>query len=218
MRKKITSKSYKYTSAKKEFVQIAKLSLAITATLLLLSIYVKYQSIQQPIYTATSTPELAEIAPQSVVKAKSGVSTDKLEIVSKIAKAFPDEPKTMLAIAMHESQLNPHAVGYNCRYKLGGKTYDKITHTYIDLSQIVKEKQKGYVSTYCRDGDQKYAWSTDGSIYQINNPTAHEMTVDGSIASAQVKYDTQGKNAWVSYKTGAYKKYLPEAEKLLAQI
>lgn len=151
-------------------------------------------------------------------KAVSKDSSHKLEIVKQIAQQFPENKTVMLAIAMEESGLNPQAVNYNCRYKLGGSTYDKLTGSYIDTSNIIKEKKAGYVSTWCRSGHEKFAWSKDGGILQIHNPTAKEMTVHGNLAKAKVKYETQGLTAWTAYSTGRYKKHIKDAQNLLAMI
>jgi hypothetical protein len=144
--------------------------------------------------------------------------TDKLSIVKKIADKFPNHKETMVAIAIEESQLNPNSIGYNCRYKIEGDTFDNLTKVKIDLSNIVKEKKTGYVSTFCRKGDEKYAWSKDGGVLQINNPTPYELTVNGNLERAKEKLETQGLTAWTSYSTGRYKANLKEARNLLAQI
>jgi hypothetical protein len=142
--------------------------------------------------------------------------TEKQIIVQKIAETFPEEKKTMLAIAIAESGLKTTAVNYNCRYKVGGSTYDKLTDTYIDLKMTSKSQKGGYISTWCRKGDNAKAWSKDGSIFQING--IQTDSVDENIRLAKQKYDTQGKKAWVAYKTGSYTKHLKEAEQLLADI
>lgn len=164
-------------------------------------------------YVVRNIPEFQNI--QNIPQKK---IDDKQVIIKKIAEAFPNHKETMIAIAIEESNLNPKAVGYNCRYKLGGSTFDTLTRRNIDLSNITKEKKAGYISTFCRKGDEKYAWSKDGSLFQINNPTSKDLTVNGSIKKAQEKLNTQGLNAWTSYSTGRYKKHLAEANALLREI
>lgn len=131
-----------------------------------------------------------------------------------IKEHFPEEPRTMLAIAQEESGLNPNAESYNCRYKLSKKgakdtVYDELTHTYINLGVIVKERKPGYVSTWCRSGHAKYGWSKDSGLFGINSVhTTEKMTPLEQVQMARKIYDTEGKNAWVSYKTGRYEKHL----------
>lgn len=141
--------------------------------------------------------------------------TQEEKIILEIKRTFPENTRIMIAIALEESGLNPNAVGYNCRYKLGGNTYDRLTNTYINLNIITKEKNKGYVSTACRKGDEKYAWSKDGGILQVNNAQPHELTIAGNIIKAREIYDVQGLNAWVSYTSGHYKKHLAKADEIL---
>lgn len=156
--------------------------------------------------------DVKAVKPLTVVKktATKGVETYK----QLIKEHFPEEPKTMLAIAKEESGLNPNAESYNCRYKLSKKgakdtVYDNLTHTYINLGVIVKKKQPGYVSTWCRPGDQKYGWSKDSGLFGINSVhTDEKMTPLEQVQLARKIYDTEGKNAWVSYKTGRYEKHL----------
>ena len=166
-------------------------------------------------YIVSTQPAEVYIAQKEIVQEAPKPKTEKQVIVQKIAEAFPNNKEVMVAIALEESGLNNNAVNYNCRYKIGGQTYDKLTHLYIDLNTVTKERKKGYVSTWCRKGHEKYAWSMDGSLFQINGYS--KLTVDESIEKAQEKYNTQGLNAWVSYSTGRYQKHLAEAKKLLQE-
>jgi len=126
-----------------------------------------------------------------------------------IFKYFPEEPEIMLAIAKAESSLNSKAESYNCRYKLGGKTYDKLTQTYIDLETISKKRLPGYVSTFCRSGHEKFGWSKDSGLFGINSVhTTEELSIEEHVKLARKIYDSETKNAWVSYKHGLHKKYL----------
>ena len=159
--------------------------------------------------TATSTVAIKE-------ELKPVALSSKQEIVKKIAVAFPNNKEVMLAIAIEESGLNPNAINYNCRYKIGGSTYDKLTQLNIDLNTVIKERKAGYVSTWCRKGHEKFAWSVDGSLFQINGVS--KLSVDESIKRAKIKYETQGLTAWVAYKTGGYKKHLETARELLETV
>lgn len=126
-----------------------------------------------------------------------------------IAKYFPEETEIMLAIAKAESSLNSKAESYNCRYKLGGKTYDNLTKTYIDLETISKKRLPGYVSTFCRHGHEKFGWSKDSGLFGINSVhTTEELSIEEHVKLARKIYDSETKNAWVSYKYGLHKKYL----------
>lgn len=228
-RKKISGKLAQRRKDKEEFIKISKQAILLTSVLLAFIFGVRYQ-LKQPriIYvaetatsTATTTSKQAKIAPKSVVKSKpvdNTVSQEKLEVVRAIAKTFPDNAQKMVAISIEESGLNKNIVGYNCRYKIGGATHDSLTGYNIDLSNISKESKKGYVSTFCRAGHEKFAWSKDGGALMIHQPTAYEMTLKGNMETARNKYDKAGLNSWVAYSTGRYAKHLKEADKLLAMI
>lgn len=103
-----------------------------------------------------------------------------------IQDIFGDKAKIATAVILHESQNKLDAVNYNCVY--GGK------------------------STSCRKGDEARAWSVDCGIGQINVRgkvcPAELLTLEGNMKAIEKVYDTQGLNAWVSYSTGRYKKYL----------
>lgn len=162
------------------------------------------------------TPEKGKNEPKKQVSDPSLEA--KLEVVRAIAKTFPENKTQMVAIAIEESGLNKNAVGYNCRYKIGGNTYDKLTGVYIDTSNIVKEKKAGYVSTWCRSGHNNLAWSKDGGSLMIHQPTSYEMTLKGNMETARSKYDKAGLNSWVAYSSGRYSKHTQLAKELLAMI
>lgn len=131
----------------------------------------------------------------------------------------------MVAIAIEESGLNPNATSYNCRYKIATKAdknreFDKLTHAWINLDKVSSSKVsvKGYISTYCRNGQTNLAWSKDGGLLQINNPTLADYNVDINLQKAKDKFETQGLGAWTAYSTGRYKANVEEAKKLLAKI
>lgn len=103
-----------------------------------------------------------------------------------IQKIFGDKARVAKAVILHESQNKLDAVGYNCIY--GGK------------------------SKACKKEDRSRAWSVDCGIGQINvkGKTCPKklLTLNGAMEAIEQKYKDQGLNAWVSYQTGAYKKYM----------
>lgn len=171
-------------------------------------------TVKQSIKTEDKVPHKSKMEANKTPQAVS--SDHKEQMAERIAETFEENPVTMVAIALAENrQLDPKKTNYNCRYKLGGETYDKLTQTYIDLNKVSKERLSGYVSTWCRSGQEQYAWSTDGGLMQVNNPKPEHYTVTGNLAEARKKYDTQGFGAWTTYKTGEYKKYITLASNLL---
>jgi hypothetical protein len=157
------------------------------------------------------------IAQKEIVQETPKPKTEKQVIVQKIAEAFPNNKEVMVAIALEESGLTLDKTGYNCFYKLGGTTYDSLIERNIDLNSVSKERLKGYVSTWCRKGHEKYAWSKDGGLLQVNNAKPIHYTLDGNLEEAKRRYKEKGLNAWVSYSTGRYQKHLAEAKKLLQE-
>lgn len=103
-----------------------------------------------------------------------------------ISNIFGKEAKVAKAVLQHESNLRLDEVGYNCTYD--GK------------------------SKPCKKEDRQKAWSVDCSIGQINvrgtTCPPELMTLRGNMAAVKKIYKEQGLNAWVSFKTGAYKKFL----------
>ena len=105
---------------------------------------------------------------------------------------FGEKADIATAVLKHESSLNLKAKHYNCRY--------------------INEKTGKLYSTSCKKEDIKKAWSVDCSIAQINVKgtvcPSYLMTLEGSMKATEEIYKNQGLNAWVSYKSGAYLKFL----------
>jgi hypothetical protein len=104
-----------------------------------------------------------------------------------IQRIFGDKALVATAVLKHESQgFKLDAKNWNCIYN--GK------------------------STFCKKEDRSKAWSVDCGIAQINVRgqvcPKELMTLEGSMERVEKIYKEQGLNAWVSYKTGAYKKFL----------
>lgn len=103
-----------------------------------------------------------------------------------IQQIFGSKAKVALAVLKHESGLKLNSINYNCRYN--GR------------------------STFCKKGDEYKAWSVDCGVAQINTKgqicPKELLTLEGNMKALEKIYKEQGLNAFVSYKTGAYKKYL----------
>ncbi len=109
----------------------------------------------------------------------------------------------MLAIALAESGLDIKSINYNCYYK------GDIVYTY---------KAKGSKSLQCKKGHEKYAWSRDISIFQINDKL-HNVSLNDTVekhfeVASEIK-KSSGYEAWRAYTNGSYKQYLAEASNLL---
>lgn len=109
---------------------------------------------------------------------------ERLEL--RLNEIFGEKVEIAKAVLKHESGLNLNAKGYNCRYN--------------------------GVSKACKYNDRHLAWSVDCGLGQINvkgqKCPPELMTLEHNLNLIEQKYKEQGLNAWVSYKTGAYKKYL----------
>jgi hypothetical protein len=108
-----------------------------------------------------------------------------------IERIFGEDAKVATAVLKHESRLKLDAKGYNCfYYREDGTRY----------------------STSCKKEDRPKAWSVDCGIGQINIRGLvcpnDLMTLEGAMKIVEQKYKKEGLNAWVSYKTGRYKKFL----------
>jgi hypothetical protein len=107
---------------------------------------------------------------------------------------FDEVGQDFIAIFTAESGLNPKAVNYNCEYQENGKM----------------------VSRSCSEADRGRAWSVDCGIAQLNfaGTKCPETAFDPmwNVRMAKIKFDRQGRNAWVSSWDDNYKKYLVKAE------
>lgn len=119
------------------------------------------------------------------------VIAEELEIVKptfeqEMERIFGDKIEIAYAVIQAESSNNYKAINYNCYYN--GK------------------------SKSCLKEDRSKAWSVDCGVAQINvrgkTCPPQLLTKEGSIPYIEKIYKTQGFNAWVVYKTGAYKKWL----------
>jgi hypothetical protein len=103
-----------------------------------------------------------------------------------IKDIFGDKAQIAKAVIFHESNNKLDAKNYNCIYN--GK------------------------STFCKKEDRSKAWSVDCGIAQINVKgqvcPPELLTLQGNMKAVEKVYKEQGFNAWVSYKTGAYKRFL----------
>jgi hypothetical protein len=103
-----------------------------------------------------------------------------------IKEIFGANARIATAVLKHESGMNLTAINYNCRYN--GK------------------------STSCKKGDEYKAWSVDCGLAQVNVKgqvcPKELLTLEGNMKAVERIYQEQGLNAWVSWKSGAYKQYL----------
>jgi hypothetical protein len=112
-----------------------------------------------------------------------------------IEHIFGENAKIATAVLTHESSLNLKAKHYNCRY--------------------VSAKTGKLYSTTCKKGDSGKAWSVDCGIAQVNVKgqicPSNLMTLEGNMVAVERIYNEQGLKAWVSYKSGAYLKFLKDS-------
>lgn len=111
-----------------------------------------------------------------------------------IERIFGENAVVASAVLTHESSLNLEAKNWNCFYTNPetGKRYSKS----------------------CKKEDRHLAWSVDCGIAQINVRgqvcPSKLLTLEGNMEAVERIYKTQGLRAWVSYTSGAYKKFLPK--------
>ena len=117
-----------------------------------------------------------------------------LTLEQHVEHIFGDNSEVALAVFKHESGLNLTLTHYNCRY--------------------VSEKTGKTYSTTCKKGDKYKSWSVDCGIAQINTKgqvcPANLLNLEGNMKAVERIYKEQGIRAWVSYTSGAYKKFLPK--------
>lgn len=126
------------------------------------------------------------------------VVVDKEETIEeKIKFHFPRSWRDMIAIAHAESRMDPEAKNWNCFYN-------------SDKSIVYETRVKGAHSTFCKKEHRKYAWSVDCGIMQLSvrSKECPVEDIDTHLQKAAELSKIQGKEAWVVYQTGAYKKYL----------
>ena len=119
------------------------------------------------------------------------ITTEELEIVQpsfeqEITRIFGSKAEIALAVFEHESNNDIDSINYNCRYD--------------------------GISTFCKKGDEKKAWSVDCGVDQINVRgqvcPPQLLTEMGSIPYIEKIYKEQGLKAWVSYNNKKYKDFL----------
>jgi len=114
-----------------------------------------------------------------------------LTLEEHMASIFGEKSEIAIAVLKHESGLKLDAKNWNCIY------YNNSGSKY---------------STFCKPQDRHLAWSVDCGIAQVNirgkECPSELMTLEGNMERVREIYEKQGLNAWVSYKTGRYKKYL----------
>ena len=119
------------------------------------------------------------------------ITTEELEIVQpsfeqEITRIFGSKAEIALAVFEHESNNDIDSINYNCRYD--------------------------GISTFCKKGDEKKAWSVDCGVAQINVRgqvcPPQLLTEMGSIPYIEKIYKEQGLKAWVSYNNKKYKDFL----------
>ncbi len=157
-------------------------------------IYYRYNPVQFAII-APEVPEksnvVQKVAPKKKVAYHKVIPVVTPETKEHIERIFGEKADIATATFMHESGLELDQKGWNCHYyNSEGKRY----------------------STSCKTQDRDKAWSVDCGLAQINvkgtTCPSSLLTLEGNMAEVEKRYKTQGLNAWVSYSSGAYKKYM----------
>lgn len=164
-------------------------------------VYYRYQTVPAPIIApvvvSSEVPVVVKTVTKKKIVSKSNVVIPVVtpEVKVHIEEVFGKDSKVATATLMHESGLVLNKKGYNCHY--------------------YKTNKKGVLIRYsraCDTADRHLAWSVDCGIAQINVKgqvcPPKLLTLEGNMEAAKKIYETQGLNAWYSYKSGAYKKFL----------
>ena len=152
-----------------------------------------------PVKEAILLPTSPKMTPQSEVK-KKAVQSTKSDIKELISKHFTGEDaKVAYAIIKAESSGNPRAVGYNCFYTKDGTVHE--------------ERVKGAISTFCKQGHEKYSWSIDCGKIQRNFPGKREcpeyaFDPEWSIAEMKKLHNERGWQPWTTYTSGRYMAFM----------
>lgn len=148
------------------------------------------QIVQVPSKVAVEAQIPVKTAPKAVKKVKVAhyVKPEvSYETKTYIDNIFGEKSEIALAVLTHESGLRLDAINYNCRYAGKSRTCKTIA-------------------------DRKNAWSVDCGIGQTNIKgkvcPAKLLTLKGNMEQVAKIYRTQGLRAWVSYTSGAYKRFL----------
>jgi len=118
-------------------------------------------------------------------------------IEDKIRQYFPRSWRDMVAIAHAESGMQENAKNWNCWYNK-------------DKTIVYATKVKGSHSAACKKQHRAYSYSVDCGILQLNvkGKECPIEDIDTHLEKAAELSKVQGKQAWVVYKTGAYRKHL----------
>jgi len=162
-------------------------TLVLSSTILFVALTGHYSNLDSDVYVAEPNVYMEPV----VVEQES--------IESKIKKYFPRSHVSMIAIAHAESGMNPEAKNWNCYYNK-------------NETIVYSTRVKGSHSTACKKQHRKYAWSVDCGILQLSvkGKECPNEDIDTHLQKAANLSRVQGKDAWVVYKTGAYKKYLAD--------
>ena len=142
--------------------------------------------------SSNTTKHLTHKEIEAIQKKKAQTVLVKLE-----QKLKPEEAKIALAIIKQESSLRNDAKNYNCFY-VGDIVYS--------------ERVKNARSKSCKHGHEKYAYSVDCGITQVNfkgqSCPDYSLTLDWSLDKMAEMHKERGFNPWVAYTSKAYLQYL----------
>lgn len=152
---------------------------------------------EDSIYIRSEEPLAIVIAP---ITNEAPMATDsKSNIEQKIRETFPNHADIMVAVAKAESRLTTTAKGYNCYYNK-------------DETIVYTSKVKGSHSTSCKVTQRQYAWSVDCFVLQRNyiGKECPDITLEQHLQEVQDLSRKQGLQAWASYNSGYYKRFLTQ--------